>query len=262
MLRRSAASLLAAGLWPGALAGLQVGADFHFLVINDIHYVDARCGDWLEGVIRQMNALRPRIDFCLVVGDLAEHGKASELADVRSILEALKMPIHVVIGNHDYIGPEDRKPFEDVFPGSLNYYFTHQNWQVVAINSSHGQRMQAAVQPENLKWLDATLPKLERRKPMILVTHFPLGGWLPYRSTNAEQVLERFKEFNLQAVFNGHFHSFSVRRAGSATLTTNRCCSYRRKNHDGTKEKAFFLCRATGGKVERQYIEVQPSPAP
>jgi predicted MPP superfamily phosphohydrolase len=169
------------------------------------------------------------------------------------------MPIHVVIGNHDYAGQDDRKDFEDIYPGSLNYIFTHHEWQVVALDSSHGQRMKAAVQPDSLSWLDATLPKLDQRKPMILMTHFPMGILLPYRSTNADQVLERFKEFNLQAVFSGHFHSFSVRWSGNATLTTNRCCSYRRKNHDGTKEKAFFLCHAKNGKVERTFIEIKPA---
>jgi 3',5'-cyclic AMP phosphodiesterase CpdA len=265
MLRHSAAGLLAAGLWPGALAAADVGrgADFHFLVVNDIHYVDSGCGDWLQGVVRQMKALGPRIDFCLVVGDLAEHGKASELADVKAILRTLGTPIHVVIGNHDYASQSDRKAYEETFPGCLNYYFTHQDWQVIALDSSHGQRVEAAVQPESLNWLDATLPKLNQRKPTILMTHFPLGGWLPYRSTNADQVLERFKKFNLQAVFNGHFHSYSTRLAGSTILTTNRCCSYRKKNHDGTKEKAFFLCRASLGKIERQFTEVKAAvPAP
>jgi hypothetical protein len=47
------------------------------------------------------------------------------------------------------------------------------------------------------------------------------------------------------------------RTFGKTTLTTNRCCSFRRANHDGTKEKGFFLCRAKDGKIERKFVEVK-----
>ena len=43
---------------------------------------------------------------------------------------------------------------------------------------------------------------------------------------------------------------------GEVTLTTNRCCSFHVKNHDGTKEKGYFVCQAKAGKVERQFVEV------
>src|SRR5689334_948622 len=62
----SAGSLLALGLWPGALrAGdSNNSGNFRFLVINDTHYVGAECGRWLEGVVRQMKSHGP-VEFCL-----------------------------------------------------------------------------------------------------------------------------------------------------------------------------------------------------
>ena len=52
----SAGTLLAAGLWPGALRadGDAETGEFHFLVVNDVHYLDQRCGTWMERVIKQM----------------------------------------------------------------------------------------------------------------------------------------------------------------------------------------------------------------
>ena len=69
-------------------------------------------------------------------------------------------------------------------------------------------------------------------------------------------MLARFKEYNLRAVFNGHFHGFTARWFGRATVTTNRCCAISRENHDGTKEKGYFVCEAKDGNVIRTFVEV------
>ena len=77
------------------------------------------------------------------------------------------------------------------------------------------------------------------------------------RPNNANALLNRFKEYNLQAVYCGHWHGFTERHVKDTVLTTNRCCSYRRQNHDGTKEKGYFLCHARDGKIERKFVEVK-----
>lgn len=259
MLHRSAGSLLAAGLWPGVLRaeGVADTGEFHFLVVNDIHYIDAKDGKWLEGVLAKMKGHAEKIDFCLLAGDLAEKGTAAELAPVRDLFQTLKLPVHVVIGNHDYVTQEDRKPYEQLFPNALNYHFEHRGWQFVGLDTSEGLRWQkTAVQPATLRWLDESVPKLDRKKPTVVFTHFPLGPTVTNRPTNADDVLARFKEHNLQAVFGGHFHGFTERQVGAVTLTTNRCCSFSKGNHDGTKEKGYFLCQAKDGKVRRTFVQV------
>jgi 3',5'-cyclic AMP phosphodiesterase CpdA len=257
LLRQSAGTLLAAGLWPGSLcARATASGEFDFLVINDIHYHDTGCGRWLAGIIREMKKRPERLQFCLLVGDLAEVGTPEQLEPVRDLFRTLGSPVHVVIGNHDYRTNEDRKPFEDVFPGSLNYHFEHAGWQVIGLDSSYGRRTRGAVQPPTLRWLDDTLPRLDKHRPTILFTHYPLGPWVLMRATNADEVLDRFRGYNLQAVFNGHFHGLTERHVRKTVLTTNRCCSLRKPNHDGTKEKGYFLCRARDGKVTREFIEV------
>ncbi len=261
MLRLSAGSLLAAGLWPGALraADADQGGEFYFIAVNDLHYLDQRCGPWFEKLVQQMKAHTEPIDFCLVVGDLAENGKTEQLTPIRNVFKTLGRPVHVVVGNHDHRGPDDRKPYEAVFPRSINYVFEHRGWQFVGLDSSQGNRAKAAVQPATLTWLDQHLPRLDKKRPMVMFTHFPFGPLTPYRSTNADQVLERFKEYNLQAVLNGHFHGFSERKIGKTTLTTDRCCSHYRNNHDGTKQKGYFLCHAKDGTIERKFIEAKMS---
>lgn len=70
-------------------------------------------------------------------------------------------------------------------------------------------------------------------------------------------LLARFKPYNLQAVFCGHWHGFTKHQVGAAVLTTNRCCALKRNNHDNMKEKGYFLCTAAQGKITRDFIEVK-----
>ena len=48
------------------------------------------------------------------------------------------------------------------------------------------------------------------------------------------------------------------KKSGETILTTNKCCAFARGNHDGTKEKGYFLCKAKDGKIERTFVEVKP----
>src|SRR6266849_5566436 len=113
MLGLSAGALLAAGWWPGALcAGDDRGSkEFHFVVVNDLHYLNERCGEWLAQVVRQMRNHAEKIEFCLLAGDLTEHGKREQMVPVRDLLKGLGKPTYVVVGNHDHLAPDDRKAY-------------------------------------------------------------------------------------------------------------------------------------------------------
>lgn len=75
--------------------------DFCFLAVNDLHFAGEDAGDGLARIIRRMNGHPEQPEFCLVLGDLAEHGSETELRTVRTALEGLAMPWHAVLGNHD-----------------------------------------------------------------------------------------------------------------------------------------------------------------
>ncbi len=259
MLGLSAGTLLAAGLWPGALRADGTGGsgEFHFVVVNDLHYLNQRCGQWVEAVVRQMKRQPEGIEFCLLAGDLTEHGKPEQMAPVRDLLKGLGKPTYVVVGNHDHLTPDDRTAYEECFPKRINFQFEHNGWQFLGLNTTQGRSAYGTKVPaQTLSWLDETLPKLDKRRPTIVFTHFPLGPHVITRPENADQLLARFKEHNLQAVFSGHYHAFTERQVRKVTLTTNRCCSFTRQNHDGSKEKGYFLCHAKDGSVQRTFVQV------
>jgi len=254
--RIGAGTLLALGMWPGRLeAGLFSGnKDFKFIEVNDLHYLDDECGAWLEGVLRGMKT--HGAELCLVVGDLVDDGKREHFASVRDLFNGLGIPFYPVIGNHDYVTQTDRLAYEDLFPSRLNYHFEHRGWQFVGLDSSEGQHVNnTTVSAQTLAWLDDNLKQLNRKKPTIVFTHFPMGPDVKYRPKNADDLLDRFREFNLQAVYNGHYHAFTERKRGEVTLTTDKCCALKRNNHDGTKEKGYFICSIRDGVITRDFVE-------
>src|SRR3954451_10726278 len=262
VMRIGAGALLAAGLWPGTARAADdaaaAGEDFTFLCVNDLHYFNHLCVPFFQQMVRQMKATEPKPDFCLVVGDLAENGTAEQLGTMRDLLKTLEMPTRCVIGNHDYVGLDERKPFEQLFPDAFNYTFEHRGWQFVGLDTTQGQRgSNTVVADSTLGWLKDNAPKLDPKRPTVLFTHFPLGFLVPGRPRNADAVLEPFTDLNLRAVFNGHFHGLTERRRWQATLTTDKCCSFHHANHDGTKEKGYFVCTSKAGKIGRSFVEVK-----
>ena len=255
LLSATAVSALAMGLSRGALADARDSGDFTFIVINDVHLVDEKCGQWFAKVLD--GAAKHRPDFCLLVGDLVEDGTARQIGTIKEVLGGAKFPVHVVVGNHDHTPRNDRRAFEQAFPKSINYHFEHKGWLFVGLDTTQGHAgARTVVSRDTMNWLGAEMPGLDRKRPMVMFTHFPFGWLLPSRPTNAQAMLEHFVDHNLQSVFNGHFHSASTRVWGQCELTTNTCCSLRRKNHDLDPRKGYFLCVAKGGTVKRKYVQV------
>jgi hypothetical protein len=247
--RLGAGSLLALGLWPGSLS-LQAktgepGA-FRFLVANDLHCMSPQCGAWLEQVVDRMKT--ENADFCLLCGDLTEYGESEPLSMVRDAFRRLGTPVYAVPGNHDWIAPASRRPYQSLFHGQLNYCFEHRGWQFIGLDSTEGQRYElTSIQPATFHWLDRQLPRLDPRQPTVVFTHFPLGEAVHYRPRNAEAVLDRFQSFNLTGVFSGHWHGYTLRKQGPAYALTGNCCALRRDNHDRSPAKGYLVADACEG---------------
>ncbi len=255
--RLGAASLLALGLRPGSLslkAKTGEPGGFRFLVVNDTHYMSPQCGAWLELVVERMRA--ENADFCLLCGDLTEHGERSHLAAVREIFHGLDRPVYAVPGNHDWVTPSSRRPYESLFPKQLNYCFEHYGWQFIGLDSTEAQRYeQTSIQPDTVRWLDGTLSRLDPHRPTVVFTHFPLGEAVRYRPRHAEAVLERLRPFNLKGVFSGHWHGYTLRWQGPVPALTGNCCALRRENHDRSPAKGYLVAEARDGLLTWRFVQ-------
>lgn len=257
LLKTSAAALLASSVWPGQLSADDAATkDFTFIEVNDLHYTTEACSPHFERLVKTINDMKDPVDLVLVVGDLSENGTGEQLNPMRDILKKLKCPFYPVIGNHDHDTASTCKFYAEAFPDGFNYTFDHNGYQFIGLDTSDGQKFEnVAASKATLDWLNQTLTKLDKNRPTVLFTHFPLGPLTPMRVTNADDLLAPLRDFNLQAIFNGHFHGYTARDVQNCIATTDRCCSFKRNNHDQTKEKGFFLCSAKGGKVTREFVE-------
>jgi len=253
------ATLLAAGLWPGAIRAAteeRKFAEFVFVAANDFHHFEPDCDPWFEALFRQI-ADHEGVSFCFGLGDLAHKGSPESIAAVDRIARAAGLRFYATPGNHDNEIEGNTAIYERVLPGRLNYRFEHQGWQFVVIDSTEGTKWKLTqVQPATLAWLDEELPKIDPLQPLVLCTHFPLADSAPLCAVNAEDVLARFERHNLQLAMSGHHHGRTEVAHGKAVLVTNACCSRVANNHDGTSKKGYWLCRAqANGTIRREFVK-------
>lgn len=258
-LASASASVLAAGFWPGRLFAEEAAGEngsFQFIAVNDVHFTDPKkCPQWFEKVFMAMRASAPKAEFVLLSGDLSLRCTEAEFGGIGELFPLLGMPVHPVPGNHDVAANGDRSLYEKFYPGKRNHLVEHRGWQIVNFDSVENTGyIHTTILKDNLAWLDETLPKLDPRKPTILSTHFPLGSGMERRPKNSGELLKRFEKFNLQAVFNGHWHGYSQMMFHDAIISTDRCCSRYRGNHDGSREKGWYVCEADQGRITRRYV--------
>ncbi|HEY3354201.1 MAG TPA: metallophosphoesterase [Polyangia bacterium] len=260
------AAALLAGLWPGrgraGDAPRGEAGDFDFIAVNDLHFADPRkCPPWFDQAFDAMKVSAPKAELVLVSGDLSTHATEPQLGGLRECLERLKLPVHVTPGNHDVAKDGSHALYDRQFPTRVNYAVEHRGWQFFHLNSAESRAAEGTrIPPATLRWLDDNLKKFDPRKPTVISTHFPLGPRIVRRPRNADDLLRRFERFNLRAIFNGHWHGQTQSVVRDAVVTTDRCCSRRRGNHDGSPLKGWFVCEARAGTITRRFASVPAAP--
>jgi len=93
-------------------------AHMKFIHITDTHLVPR--GEQLHGLnpcdrldacVDDINKHHLDAEFCVITGDLADKGQAKTYRDLKDCLDRLRLPVHLLVGNHD-----DRTDFLQVFP--------------------------------------------------------------------------------------------------------------------------------------------------
>ena len=217
---------------------------FTFAYISDSHLIvkkgyekEHRFTRALKKAVDDANALDPQPDFVLFGGDLAQLGLSEELDLGKGILSALKAPLHMMVGEHDWYYDMGEK-WRGLF-GDDRYSFDHKGVHCIVLNSvivddywtepkmTPMDRMLFMAQLDNPKgrpftvgkeqreWLRSDLSKVSKGTPLVVFSHSPLYKY--YKSWNfwtddAEDVQKILSSFKSVTVIHGHTHQVLVNK--------------------------------------------------
>jgi len=235
------------------LAFAKAGESFTFAYISDSHIQHIRgtafVRNWDRGLIRavaETNLLRPRPDFVIFGGDLAQLGTKAELDHGAEMLSRLNGKLYCVMGEHDYyldlgeywsklFGPQyysfDHKGVHFVVLNSILTYdeWTHERWptaeqrmaEMAGLDNPNGSPFM--VGDEQRGWLAKDLAKVPKTTPVVVVSHSPLQkiykGW-NFWTEDAEQIQALLAPFEKVTVLYGHVHQIQYNQIGSISFNS------------------------------------------
>ncbi|MFK7802632.1 MAG: phosphodiesterase [Anaerolineae bacterium] len=197
------------------------------IVVGDPH-IDPEPGekrgvdsaDVLQKLVAHVNAHHADADLCLFLGDLTNEGEPAAYARFQSIIEPLKLPVKLMVGNHDV-----RTNFQSAFPrestddnGFVQSIFDFTNeYRLITLDTLNGppyeslRRHVGMLTPERLAFLENKLDEAKGRPVVIAMHHHPFEIGLPgmdaIRLMNGSEFLEIVGRYpNVQMILFGHNH--------------------------------------------------------
>lgn len=229
-----------------------------FAVISDTHVGREDDGATFARVVSEINALRPRPAFVLILGDLTDTFRKEQLAEFKATRGGFEMPSHVVPGNHDEsFDPPPRRirGYERQFPGdSPPYRVDYGPLTLIGIDSQLFNERRRS--PDSDELAERALQKLEKMmreargtgQRLLLFHHIP-----PYpnffrkslkrawQNRYLTRYLSLLRKYDVEAEFTGHFHRDELYVDEGGTLLLNVppvCQKY-------TRHASFRLVRLT-----------------
>jgi hypothetical protein len=226
MQRREFLSLSAAGggvVFASGLAGCAgrggttaSRADFYFVQLSDTHWgyqgpANPDAAVTLPKAIAAVNALDAKPDFIVFTGDLTHTTddpveRRRRLAEFKRIVGELDVKtVRFMPGEHD--ASLDRGAAFQEFFGATHYAFDHQGVHFIALDnvSDPGAR----IGDEQLAWLREHLATLDRKAPIVVLTHRPLFDLAPkwdWATRDGARAIELLMPYENVTVFYGHIH--------------------------------------------------------
>jgi 3',5'-cyclic-AMP phosphodiesterase len=274
------------------LAHGESGKKFRFVHFTDLHLKPEDGAE--QGVLKAVaavNALSPSPDFVITGGDLVADALAVdfERADMlfklyQKCMDQLDCPVYHAIGNHDILGwypksnvaeshPEyGKKMFAGRLGGGRTWNsFDHKGWHFVILDSlewdQEEENYMGLICDEQLAWLRSDLAGVDRHTPIAVVTHIPfvsiveqvrLGANAALNRqigiTNSLEVLELFKDRNLQLVMQGHLHrDEQLRLEGCKFVMSGAICGRWWAGANLATEEGFGVLDVDGADVQYSY---------
>jgi 3',5'-cyclic AMP phosphodiesterase CpdA len=220
------------------------GEAFRFAYISDSHLYEKDLNDrFARALLRavdDVNNLDPQPDFVFYGGDLAQLGQVKELELGAQILKNLKLPVKMMVGEHDWYLDMGEK-WRELF-GEPTYSWDHKGIHLVTLNSvverdfwtkrgmtpmermktvaglDNGAQSPFTVGAEQREWLKKDLAPYSNDTPIIVFSHSPLYKlykFWNFTTDDAEDVQAILKRFDRVVVIHGHTHQLLTNRIGN-----------------------------------------------
>lgn len=192
------------GLLLAGVAAHAATKNFRFVFLSDTHVGSTTAEEDLRAAVRDINALT-NVEFVVLTGDVTEYGSREQLMLAKEILDQIKLPIHVVPGNHDTKWSESgATDFPRIF-GNERFQFEHGGYRFIALHEGPLMKMGDGFwSPQDVRWLADTLRNLpDPQQPVIFLTHYPVDDGI----ANWFEVLDLLKRYNTQFILCGHGHA-------------------------------------------------------
>lgn len=175
----------------------------HFALVSDTQ----RWYDETEDFVKDINK-RVNIDFVIHAGDIADFGLTKEFIWMRDILNKLKIPYVVLLGNHDCLA-NGVEIYRTIF-GNENFSFLAGNTKFVCLNTNALEFDYSLPVPDFLFIENQLKEEIDEYEKTVVAMHVrPFDGQF---NNNVVNVFQRYiKEFkNLQFCLNGHDHHLKI----------------------------------------------------
>lgn len=131
-------------------------------------------------VVADITAFEPKIDLCLITGDLTDGGSTADYELFLDVISPIRAPVLVVPGNHDRRGPlrqafNARLPFRPA--DTLDYELRFPGLRVLALDTLIEGRPHGQLSAGQLDWLADRLATRTDELTLIIMHHpaFPAG---------------------------------------------------------------------------------------
>jgi outer membrane protein assembly factor BamB/predicted phosphodiesterase len=203
--RRSAAGFLLAAVL-AILAFSPAGCSrgpLRFAWLSDMHVGSDRGADDLRAAVIDINGIKG-LRFALVTGDITEMGSLEEFRQAKNILDGLRVPYHIIPGNHDTKWSESGGTDFSRLWGSDHFVFASGGFRFIGLAQGPVLKMgDGHWAPQDVRWLEKLLAEkhaMDRR--VVFVTHYPLDDSI----ANWYVVLDKLKAVPTAVILVGHGH--------------------------------------------------------
>ncbi|HSA96426.1 MAG TPA: PQQ-binding-like beta-propeller repeat protein [Acidobacteriota bacterium] len=196
------AAVISAGLAVADPAAARPPLRFAWL--SDTHVGSDRGAADLRASVADINK-HGGFAFVLVTGDVTEMGLYDNFRAVKDILDGLRVPYHIIPGNHDTKWSDSGgSDFRRIW-GDDRFVFEEGGFRFIGLAEGPVLKMgDGHFAPQDVRWLDERLTESgPRETPTVFVSHYPLNESID----NWYVVLDKLKSVPTVAILVGHGHA-------------------------------------------------------